>query len=70
MIKINFGIYLRENDIKEIDDENDRNTNVIDGVDILLKRFLSIANIIDNAKKGSTDWFLTGKSQKDAMKKK
>ncbi|MCW2485463.1 immunity 52 family protein [Candidatus Symbiopectobacterium sp. NZEC127] len=70
MIKINFGIYLREDDIKEIDDEHGRNTNVIDGADILLKRFISIANIMDNAKKGSSDWFLTGKSQKDAMKKK
>lgn len=69
MIKINIGVYLRENDIKEIDNELDRNTIVTDGVNILLKRFLSITHIMADVK-GSADWFLTGNSQKDTMQKK
>ena len=69
MIKVEMEIYLLETGMKRVNDENERESLVLEGTNILLKRFLSMSDIMSNIK-GTADWFLTGDSKEDALKKK
>ncbi|MEH6372173.1 hypothetical protein [Pectobacterium carotovorum] len=69
MLKVEIEIYLREMELKKVENEIDRASTVADSVTTVLKRFLSITNALTEFR-GGCNWFLTGSSKEDAMKKK